>query len=110
MLRWRAVESIKAGSEVPGRDAQEPLEALPDPDRPARPRPGLFGINNRGEIVGFYADAAGKIRAFLLANGAFTPIDVPGAISTAAGDINEKGQVVGFFVGRRLPVRPPRPR
>ena len=58
-----------------------------------------FGINNHGQIVGQYGDASGSIHAFLLADGVFTPIEAPGAINTNASDINERGQVVGFYLG-----------
>jgi probable HAF family extracellular repeat protein len=57
-----------------------------------------FGINNRGQIVGQYGDASGRIHAFLLADGVFTTIEAPGAINTNASDINERGQVVGFYL------------
>ena len=39
-------------------------------------------INDRGEIVGFYGDSAGRPNHdFLLSNGNFQTIDVPGANS-----------------------------
>jgi len=56
-----------------------------------------FGINHGGQIVGEYFDAGGTSHGFLLDNGAFTPIDVPGATGTAAPGINRSGQIVGHF-------------
>jgi probable HAF family extracellular repeat protein len=64
------------------------------------------GINERGQIVGVYRDAGGVdcpttgvgCHGFLLDEGAFTPIDVPGTAGTQAGAINRRGQIVGFFI------------
>ena len=52
------------------------------------------GINNAGQIVGFFADSSG-VHGFLDTNGAFTPIDVPGTFITQAYGINDAGQIVG---------------
>ena len=38
-------------------------------------------INPQGEIVGFYLDSSFNLHGFLLSNGVFTTIDVPGANS-----------------------------
>ena len=46
------------------------------------------GINNSGQIVGSFG---------LYSGGSFTPINVPGASSTAAIGIDNSGQIVGFF-------------
>ena len=51
-----------------------------------RALPPSFGINPQGEIVGIFDSRA--IHGFLLSNGTFTTIDVPGAVSTAAESIN----------------------
>jgi len=51
-----------------------------------------FGINSAGDIVG-----AVGIHGFLYSGGTFTPIDVPGAFSTAAEGINNNGQIVGSY-------------
>jgi hypothetical protein len=37
------------------------------------------GINPQGDIVGFYIDRSGDTHGFLLSEGRFTTIDVPGA-------------------------------
>jgi len=55
------------------------------------------GINDRGQIVGSYSDAAGKNHSFLLDDGTFTTIDFPGAVCTQAIGINDRGQIVGGY-------------
>ncbi len=56
----------------------------------------LRGINNYGQIVGYYIDKkTGEQHGFLLANGAFTQIDSPVGINTGALGINDYGQIVG---------------
>jgi uncharacterized membrane protein len=57
----------------------------------------LFGLNNRGQLVGQYVDADLRCHGLLLSRGAFTTIDDPDALShTGASDINDRGQIVGF--------------
>jgi probable HAF family extracellular repeat protein len=55
------------------------------------------GINNLGQIVGFFLDASGAQHGFLDTNGTFQTIDVPGAISTTPAGINDVGEIVGTF-------------
>lgn len=57
------------------------------------------GINNLGDIVGtaFNLASAGQFTGFLLRGGKYTFIDVPGAASTFASGINEKGDIVGYY-------------
>jgi probable HAF family extracellular repeat protein len=57
----------------------------------------IGGISDRGDIVGSYTDAAKKTHGFLLSNGVFTTIDVPGATITIARGINARGDVVGTY-------------
>ena len=64
---------------------------------PARPQTLRHGINNRGQVVGGYLDAEGRPHGFLWDKGRFTTIDVPGAVATQATDINDRGEMVGFF-------------
>jgi hypothetical protein len=58
-----------------------------------------LGINLQGNIVGFYIDSSGGQHGFLLSNGIFTAIDVPGGIpgSTQALGINLQGDIVGSY-------------
>jgi uncharacterized membrane protein len=58
---------------------------------------GVGDINDRGQLVGTYIDAAGGVRGFRREpDGKFTPIDVPGAGTLPLG-INNQGQVVGIY-------------
>ena len=54
-----------------------------------------FGINDTGEIAGFYSDAAGKEHGFIYAGGAFSTVDVAGARSTQLIRIDNGGAVTG---------------
>jgi probable HAF family extracellular repeat protein len=58
------------------------------------------GINNRGEIVGSFGDAQGRLHGYVLRNGTFTTLDFPaqGVNSTVAKGINDRGAVAGFYV------------
>lgn len=57
----------------------------------------VFGINDRGDTVGFYDDADGNFQGFLRdRRGHFTDIDAPGAeLGTQVTGINERGEIVG---------------
>jgi hypothetical protein len=55
-----------------------------------------IGINNNGEIVGYY-NADGATHGFLLNGGTYTAIDFPGAIVTEPGAIDDAGDVVGLY-------------
>jgi uncharacterized membrane protein len=67
-----------------------------------------IGINRRGTIVGFYclvisacprsANGNKNARGFLLSEGKFTMIDVPGAVGTSAYAINARGDIVGPYM------------
>jgi len=65
-----------------------------------------LGINDRGDIVGRFCTNPGSaclepgngdFRGFLLRNGEFTTLDVPGSIETNAWKINDRGDIVGGF-------------
>jgi probable HAF family extracellular repeat protein len=57
----------------------------------------LLGINNSGEIVGYYS-ANNTGHAFYYSAGSFTTVNVPGAGYTAnAAGINNSGQIVGTY-------------
>jgi uncharacterized membrane protein len=57
-----------------------------------------IGINNRGQIVGFYNDSTG-MHGFVDDNGRFDAINVPipGAIGTELDGVNHRGQIVGNY-------------
>lgn len=58
-------------------------------------------IDNAGEVLGTYRDSSQAIRSLLRsANGAtFAAIQMPGAIETRAVDVNNLGQIVGYYTG-----------
>jgi probable HAF family extracellular repeat protein len=55
------------------------------------------GVNDAGNVVGFYVDGQGQEHGFLLQGGAYTSIDFPGAIATEANGTNKHGDVVGDY-------------
>ncbi len=66
------------------------------------------GINPAGAIVGAYTDAAGNQYGFLLRNGQYTTVAVPGKLAgvtgtlpTSANGINPAGDIVGSY---RVPI------
>jgi probable HAF family extracellular repeat protein len=54
------------------------------------------GINSSGKIVGSYTAGDGH-HGFLLDNGSYTTLDVPGSLQTFASGINDAGQIVGEY-------------
>ena len=62
---------------------------------------GTAGINAQGDIVSWYCEAApcnpADIHGFLLSDGEFTRIDVPGHLDTGATGINSRGDIVGSY-------------
>jgi uncharacterized membrane protein len=56
------------------------------------------GINNAGQVCGFYIDAGGVNHGFLLIGGQLTTLDAPGSTFTQALGLNNKGQEVGAFM------------
>lgn len=65
------------------------------------------GINNNGEIVGFYKTAACPdydikvpncpTKGFKYVNGAYIKLMVPGSVTTAIMGVNDYGDLVGFY-------------
>src|SRR5437762_520959 len=57
-----------------------------------------FGATPDGEyIVGGFTDADGRGKAFVVNHGSFAALEVPGALSTAVGDVNPSRVVVGIY-------------
>jgi uncharacterized membrane protein len=57
----------------------------------------VYGINDRGVMVGAYA-AGGTVHGFVRnRKGSFTTVDYPGAAETALYELNERGQIVGSY-------------
>ena len=57
-----------------------------------------IGINDAGQIVGYYIDASKIEHGFLFNGSTYTTLDVPGAIGTVASGINDAGQIVGYYI------------
>jgi probable HAF family extracellular repeat protein len=56
------------------------------------------GINDTGQITGYYEDSAGAVHGFLDNWGSYTTLDDPLATQgTFALGINGKGQIVGYY-------------
>ncbi len=54
------------------------------------------GINNTGQIVGWYTDLTGT-HGFVVSRQRFFVLDFPGAGSTSARGINDHGDIVGIY-------------
>jgi uncharacterized membrane protein len=65
-------------------------------DFPSADETEALGINNHGDIVGFYTKS-GLTHGFVLKDGTYTSVDVAGAIQTVAKGINDWGTVTGFY-------------
>jgi probable HAF family extracellular repeat protein len=66
-------------------------------DVPSATETIVSGINNRGQIVGYYT-AGGSQHGFLLSGGSYGTVDVPGATLTEIWDINDAGQLVENYL------------
>ena len=66
-------------------------------EHPAARYSYAYGINDRGDIVGFYVDDRGS-HGFLYTDNSFFDLDFPGVFDTRATGINNKGRIVGFYL------------
>jgi hypothetical protein len=57
----------------------------------------VTGINNQGEVVGYYG-AAGVSYGFVYDKGSYLTIDAPDASFTMANAINDQGFVAGVYM------------
>lgn len=61
----------------------------------------FYDINDSGQIVGYYDDAAGKAHGFRwdspYNNSSFTTIDCSGAVGVQLAGINDSGKIVGVY-------------
>jgi probable HAF family extracellular repeat protein len=55
------------------------------------------GINNSGNVSGFFVDAHGVNHGFVLIGGHFEILNFPASTGTQAFGLNNKGQVVGAY-------------
>jgi hypothetical protein len=65
-------------------------------DAPGSTRTAVNG-NSPHAIAGEFDDAGGNQHGFVLWNGIYTTIDVPGSVSTGVFSINEQGRIVGSY-------------
>lgn len=68
-------------------------------DPPGSTATNADGINNNGDVVGWYMDSSGVQHGYVLRAGNYTTIDYPGASATIARAINDQGDIVGTHVG-----------
>ena len=66
-------------------------------DPPGASQAWATGINNAGQIVGYYNDASGNIHGFFLSRGTYSLIDFPGATGSQFVGINSSGVAVGNY-------------
>jgi hypothetical protein len=67
-------------------------------DYPSAKLTNALGINNIGDIVGYYYFLSSAKHGFLLSNNNYTSIEYPGAAQTEAWGINDIGKIVGFYI------------
>src|ERR1700722_938093 len=60
------------------------------------------GINDAGEIAGWFIDTNSLVHGFTFARGAFNQIDVAGASGTEIHRIKNNGNVVGLYLDGRI--------
>jgi probable HAF family extracellular repeat protein len=56
-----------------------------------------FGINDSGEVAGYYEDAGSVFHGFLYRN-SFSILDVAGATGTLLTRVSNEGNLTGVFV------------
>jgi hypothetical protein len=78
---------------VMGNGASRSFEVLDSSPQTTLPR----DISNDGLVVGQYQGLDNAVHGFLLSNGTFTAIDVPGTTETIAAGINSAGQISGSY-------------
>jgi probable HAF family extracellular repeat protein len=67
-------------------------------DYPNAKLTNALGINDVGDIVGYYYYSPTARHGFLYSNGQYTSIEYPNAAQTEAWAINDTGQIVGYYI------------
>ncbi|MBZ5624415.1 MAG: right-handed parallel beta-helix repeat-containing protein [Acidobacteriia bacterium] len=80
---------------IPGAVAQ--LTSFEAVDYPGSNNTVAFGINDAGDVVGYYKDAAQLAHGFLRRGSQFTTVDFPGARQTNIFSINARGDIGGVY-------------
>ena len=57
-----------------------------------------IGINDSGEVAGYYQDAALVNHGFIYANGVFSRVDVTGGSGTELTRITNQGAITGLYL------------
>src|SRR3954468_23340926 len=70
---------------------------FPPSDGPGSSRTAVNG-NSPYAIAGEFDDAGGNTHGFVLSNGVFSQMDVPGAVYTSVNGINANGDISGIYV------------
>jgi len=57
------------------------------------------GINNNGEVVGYFTDPSGHSNGFVYQGGVYTEITVPfsGVTDTSVTGVNDSGEIIGYY-------------
>ena len=82
---------------APTARADEPAFIFTSIDYPEATATSAFGINARGDVVGFYRDSANRQHGFVLDRRGFRSVDFPLAALTDARGISADGEVVGAY-------------
>lgn len=64
------------------------------------------GLNDDGDIVGYYRDPARVVHGFVSRDGRVTKVDAPGGTATMLFDINNSGHISGAYETGGLGARP----
>lgn len=57
----------------------------------------VLGINDAGNVSGFFGNSSGTYSGYTYSSGTLTTFSVPGAANTFAFGINNSGQIAGFY-------------
>jgi len=60
-------------------------------------RSEAWGVNDRGDVVGFYTDAAGAVHGYVVRRGSISRVDVPETHTTQLYSITNQGVLYGTY-------------
>jgi len=90
---WR---SAHRGQPAPATPASSQYR-LVTIDAPGAVETDAIGVNNTGQVTGFYVDAAGNPHGFLWQNGGLQTVDHPGAPLALLGHVTDWGLIIGNY-------------